>query len=101
MPTNEPSDEQKMRMVSKLSIEEQWKILASHIFQVKPSTIQYDETRKAYFCGFASAFSLMTNVSADLPEEEAMLYMDKLQREIWEYEDQIRQQVARMKARQN
>lgn len=102
MPTNpEPSDEQKMRLVSKLSIEDQWKILAKHIFNFEPSTVQYEETRKAYFCGFSSAFSLMTNISAELPEDEAMVYMDKLQAEITAYENKIRAQVERMKAQKN
>ena len=52
-----------------ISIAQQWEIFAKHIFDFKPSTIQHDETRNAFFCGFTAAFHLLTEGSSSLSGE--------------------------------
>lgn len=95
------SNQPKLPKLPYLTIEEQWAILANKIFRVPPSTVQYEEMRKAFFCGYASGFQVISHVSSDRSEDEAVLYLDKLQKEIDEFETVIRKLAGERAAKQN
>jgi hypothetical protein len=53
-------------------LEDSWRGFAKHVIKdKKPGDVQYDEMRKAYYCGFYAAFSLMMEVSSEVSEEQA------------------------------
>jgi hypothetical protein len=91
MPT---SDEPKVPL---LSIAQQWDILARQIFKFEPSTIQFNETRKAFFAGYAAGYQVMMNVSSNYPEDEALAYFEKMHEEIIAFEKLLRAQVEARK----
>lgn len=85
-----------------LSIEKQWEIFAKLIFSdFNPSSVQYHETRKAFFCGYAAGFQVITHVSGQYPEDQAMAYLDSLLNEVTAFEADIKRQVEVKKATKN
>jgi hypothetical protein len=90
MPQNEPK-------IPLLSIARQWDVLAKQIFKWEPSTIQYIETRKAFFAGYAVGYQVIMSVSNSYPEDEVFAYLEKLHDEIVAFEKELRAQVEARK----
>jgi hypothetical protein len=54
-------------------LEDSWKGFIKLVLpDAKPGDIQYEEMRKAYYCGFYASFSLVTEISSEVPEDQAM-----------------------------
>lgn len=53
-------------------IEDSWKGFAHKVIpEIDKHQTQYTEMRKAYYCGFYAAFSLMIEVSSEVSEDQA------------------------------
>ncbi len=68
-------------------IEREWANFASHIFSKEspPSTIQYDETRKAFIAGFISMFGIATQkIGNNLSVADSVKLLEELGDEILE-----------------
>jgi hypothetical protein len=72
-------------MSNKLTIKDEWARFSLLVFgDKKPSDVQYQEMRRAFYAGFGSA--LMTcGEATDLPTDEAIETINKMHNEVAEF----------------
>jgi hypothetical protein len=78
-----------------ISIAQLWTIFAGAVLPADASPVQRQEMRKAFYAGFIEAFRIMTEFSADLPQDEAMSVLDRLNVESLDF---VKGMVAELKA---
>jgi hypothetical protein len=72
-----------------ISIETLWRIFAASIFKGEVSATQYQETKKAYYCGFSECFRFMTDIASGLDENVACDIFSQLAKESNTYIDSL------------
>lgn len=67
-----------------------WALFSKQIFgDTKPGHIQYRETRRAFYAGYVSAFTDMSNRIGNMSESQAMIAMDRINTEIAGYMQEL------------
>lgn len=75
---------------NKIKVEMFWRLYAEQIFKgVEVSTVQYQETKQAYFVGFSECFKIMTDISERFDENQASDILSDLARESNQYIDSL------------
>lgn len=70
----------------KIKVEIFWRFYSSQIFQgIDVSSVQYKETKQAYFVGFSECFRVMTDISERFDEDNASEILSSLAKESNEY----------------
>lgn len=69
-----------------ISAEMLWRLYVTHAYEGKDvSSVQYKETKKAFFIGFNECFKVLSDFASDLPEEKACEMLTKLAKELNEF----------------
>lgn len=63
------------------SIEREWQGYAERLFRgMSPGTVQYEETKKAFYAGFWVAFMIVRQIS-NHPEDQAVEMLEAIEKE--------------------
>ncbi len=69
----------------KLTIETMWNLFVKLIMPKDAPDIQIREMKKAFYAGFIECFKIMSDVSTDLSESDAVLLFEKINKEAQTY----------------
>lgn len=72
-----------------ITIETLWRIFAAMTFKEEISALQYQEMKKAYYCGFTECFRFMTDIASGLREDVACETFSRLAKEANVYIDSL------------
>lgn len=68
--------------IDNLKVEMIWRLYAQNVFSgMEVSAIQYQETKQAFFCGFAECFRILSDVSERYDENQASDILSRLSKE--------------------
>lgn len=74
----------------KISIELLWRIYSGHIFTGKEvGSVQYSETKQAFYVGFSECFKFMTDIASGLEEDHACKVFSNLANEMNKFTDSL------------
>ena len=77
------------------SIEEEWNDYASVVMPtVKPESVQYDETKKAFFAGAVCVYAAFMEMM-ELSEEQSVDYLNNLRDDFERFRFQVMTQVMK------
>ncbi len=74
-----------------MTLREQWQSFALEILPLDCSEIQRKETRRAFYAGAWGMFHLVSQVSDEVPDEEAFQMLDAWKAEMEEFQAKVRQ----------
>jgi hypothetical protein len=82
------------------SIETAWKYFFDQTLLAAAPKIQISEMQKAFWAGASCCFDIMTTRAAELPEEEAMEYLNNLHKEFQGYIELCKKRAEEEMAKQ-
>ena len=64
-----------------INIADLWANFAGHVLPADAGATQRSEMRKAFYAGFCECFKIVTDLSSELGEKDAVAVLDRLNRE--------------------
>lgn len=71
--------------VDDISIAQLWTLFSAHVISASAPAMQREEMRKAFYAGFCECFKFFTDVSQELPVEQAVGILDRVNKEAHEF----------------